>query len=144
MKKIYLTLFVTFLSLYTFPQSGLSNPDFSIVFSGVFQDEVIGLKLNNKSIFDGYKFNNIDSILRGNLSINQKESFIEIIFNSQVIQKRKIKINSFLDIKVSINNKVEAVLLDLRKGKIIVIDYNSSIKEKPVSIEQIQEPLILL
>lgn len=144
MKKIYLTLFVTYLSIYSFAQNTLSNPDFSIVFSGVYQNETISLTLNNKYIFDGYKYNNIDSVLKGNLSLNQKENFIEINFNNQVTQKRKIKINYILEMKVSINNKVQTVVLDLRKGKIIIIDYNRFIKENPVSIEQIQEPLILL
>lgn len=144
MQKIYLTMFLTFLSIYSVAQNRPSNPDFSIVFSGVYQNEIIGLTLNNESIFKGYKYNNIDSVLKGNLSLNQNENTIEIIFNNQVSLKRKIKINSFLKMKVSINNKVETVILDLRKGKIIVIEYNRLTREKPVSIEQIQEPLIFL
>ncbi len=64
------------------------------------------------------------------------------------ITKSKIEVDFVIDIDITVNRKLKKIKIDLRKGKVILIDYcindNKSPDIKKISIEQIQEPVILM
>ena len=74
-----------------------------------------------------------------------KNNFIEISFNNKMIKRNRVKLDHTLDIDIIINNKVEKNIVDLRKGKILLVTYISkenSGNKNQISLEQIQEPII--
>ena len=143
--KLYLTLVIIISSLYCFSRGNNSDLDYTIIFTGNYQNDIISLSINNKQVFLNYQLNNIDSLIKGHLSIAQKNKYIEILYNGKKTNRKKIKLNHILEMDISINKKEEKIKVDLRKGKILLITYNSnnsSTDNKQITLEQIQEPLI--
>ena len=147
MKKYFFTLVVVFLSTHCFSQGNSNEFDYTIVFSGKYQNDLMNLSINNKTIISNYILNNVDSLEKGHLSLTQKGNNIEIYYNSKKVKRRKVKFDKILEIDISINNKVEKISVDVRKGKVLLLTYdfnnNGLTKHKQISIEQIQEPFIL-
>jgi len=60
----------------------------------------------------------------------------------------KISVDFLIDIDITVNKKLKKFKLDLRKGRVILVDYctngNISPDIKRIKIEQIQEPVILM
>lgn len=122
--------------------------EYSIIFIGSFQDDEVSLSLNNVVILDKYKVENIDSIKQGHLSLTQYENEIRVYYNGTEITKSKIDINFFLNAAITVNGKLKRVKLDLRKGKVILVDHvvekSRNAQLRKLRIEQIQEPVILM
>ena len=143
--KLYLTLVIIISSLYCFSRGNNSDLDYTIIFTGNYQNDIISLSINNKQVILNYQLNNIDSLIKGHLNIAQKKKYIEILYNGKKTNRKKIKLNHILEMDISINKKTEKIKVDLRKGKILLITYNSnnsSTDNKQITLEQIQEPLI--
>ena len=98
-------------------------------------------------LVDQYKVANVDSLKKGHLSLTQSDK-IKIFYNGREITKSKISVDFLIDIDITVNRKLKKIKIDLRKGKVILIDYcindNKSPDIKKISIEQIQEPVILM
>ena len=145
MNKFYITLLIVFSSFTCYSQYQNNSFDYTIIFSGNYQNEIIDLSINNKQILNSYKLNNVDSYEKGHLSVAQKSDYIEILYNHSLIKRKKVKLDHILKLEVSINERTEKILVDLRKGKILLLTYefNDTTPNRPlISIEQIQEPII--
>ena len=144
MKKAVLILLISFISYVSFSHPPREEFDYSIVFGGGFKSDVVSLKINNTTIFNQIKVENGDAIKKGNLSLTQKNNKLSLFYNGDQKLKSKIKFNYYLDITLTLNNQVNKFKVDLRKGKVIVVDCSALDASKKLTIEQIQEPIILM
>lgn len=121
--------------------------DYSIVFGGCFEKDIVSLKINNRSIFNNYKVENRDAIKKGNLSLTQADKKIHLFYNGQERFTGKVSFGFYLDIALTVNNKINKFKIDLRKGKVILVE-NCPIEKgsstKKVTIEQMQEQVIFM
>jgi len=148
MKKKYLTLLLLFFcSTITFSNTKFNEFDYSIVFIGGFKNDIVSLSINKILLVDQYKVANVDSLKKGHLSLTQSDE-IKIFYNGREITKSKISVDFIIDIDITVNKKLKKFKLDLRKGRVILVDYcingNISPDIKRIKIEQIQEPVILM
>jgi hypothetical protein len=147
MKKKYLTLLLFFCSTITFSNTKFKEFDYSIVFIGGFKNDIVSLSINKILLVDQYKVANVDSLKKGHLSLTQSDE-IKIFYNGREITKSKISVDFLIDIDITVNKKLKKFKLDLRKGRVILVDYcingNISPDIKRIKIEQIQEPVILM
>lgn len=148
MKPTALILYFLFLSYTVFSHSAKKDFDYSIVFGGCFEKDVVSLKINNTSIFSNYKVENKNALKKGNLSLTQANRKIHLFYNGQEKYKEKVNFNFFLNIDVTVNNKPNKFKVDLRKGKVIVVEFcpagNESESSKKLTIEQMQEQVIFM
>jgi len=144
MKKAILLLFITLYSYASFSHPPREEFDYSIVFGGGFKSDMVSLKINNTTIFDGIKVENGDAIKKGNLSLTQKNNKLSLFYNGDQKLKNKVKFNYYLDITLTLNNQVNKFKVDLRKGKVIVVDCASQDASRKLTIDQIEEPVILM
>ncbi len=147
MKKKYLTLLLFFCSTITFSNTKFNEFDYSIVFIGGFKNDIVSLSINKILLVDQYKVANVDSLKKGHLSLTQSDE-IKIFYNGREITKSKISVDFLIEIDITVNKKLKKFKLDLRKGRVILVDYcingNISPDIKRIKIEQIQEPVILM
>ena len=148
MKK-YLTLLIFFCSTVTFSNSKVSEFEYSIIFIGYFENDIVSLSINNTLVIDKYKIANADSSIKGNLSLTQSEREIKIYYNGGEISKSKIEVDFMMQVDVTINNKLNRYKIDRRKGKVILIDNylyanQKQSNKKKIKIEQLQEPMMLI
>ncbi|MFN2438454.1 MAG: hypothetical protein ABR503_04580 [Chitinophagaceae bacterium] len=148
MKKEYLTLLLFFCSTITFSNTKFNDFDYSIVFIGGFKNDIVSLSINKILLVDQYKVANVDSIKKGHLSLTQSDKEIKIFYNGRQITKSKIPVDFVIDFDITVNKKLKKFKLDLRKGKVILVDYCINDKLSPnikkISVQQIQEPVILM
>ncbi len=148
MKKKYFTLILFFCSTISFSNTNLNQFDYSVVFVGNFENDIVSLSINKVLLVNHYKITNVDSIKKEHLSLTQSGKVIKIFYNGRQITKSKIEVDFVIDIDITVNRKLKKIKIDLRKGKVILIDYcindNKSPDIKKISIEQIQEPVILM
>ncbi len=147
MKKKYLTLLLFFCSTITLSNTKFNEFDYSIVFIGGFKNDIVSLSINKILLVDQYKVANVDSLKKGHLSLTQSDE-IKIFYNGREITKSKISVDFLIEIDITVNKKLKKFKLDLRKGRVILVDYcingNISPDIKRIKIEQIQEPVILM
>lgn len=141
-------LFGLLICSYTvFSHTAKEEFDYSIIFGGCFDKDIVSLKINNRSIFDHFKVDNKNAVKKGNLSLTQANNKISIFYNGQKKFKGYINFGFYLNIDVTVNQKMNRYKIDLRKGKVILIEFcpaeNLQTKKK-VSIEQIQEEIIFM
>lgn len=148
MKKEYLTLLLFFCSTITFSNNKFNDFDYSIVFIGGFKNDIVSLSINKILLVDQYKVANVDSVKKGHLSLTQSDKEIKIFYNGRQITKSKIPVDFVIDFDITVNKKLKKFKLDLRKGKVILVDYCINDKISPdikkISVQQIQEPVILM
>ena len=122
--------------------------DYSIVFGGCFEKDIVSLKINNTSIFNDYKVENKNAIKKGNLSLTQAKKKIHLFYNGQQKVKGRVNFSYYLNIDVTVNKRINKFQIDLRKGKVLLIEncpqQESSQEEKKLTIEQLQDQIILL
>ena len=122
--------------------------DYSIVFGGCFEKDIVSLKINNTSIFNEYKVENKNAIKKGNLSLTQAKTKIRLFYNGQQKIKGRVNFSYYLNIDLTVNKRTDKFKVDLRKGKVLLIEncqvQNSSKKGKKITIEQLQDQVILL
>ena len=122
--------------------------DYSIVFGGCFEKDIVSLKINNTSIFNEYKVENKNAIKKGNLSLTQAKTKIRLFYNGQQKIKGRVNFSYYLNIDLTVNKRTDKFKVDLRKGKVLLIEncqvQNSSEKNKKITIEQLQDQVILL
>ncbi len=122
--------------------------DYSIVFGGCFEKDIVSLKINNTSIFNSYKVENKNAIKKGNLSLTQARKKIHLFYNGQQKIKGRVNFSHYLNIDVTVNQQVNKFKIDLRKGKVLLIENcpeQDSLEEaKKLTIEQLQDQVILL
>ena len=90
------------------------------------------------------KVENGNAIKKGNLSLTQKNDKLTLFYNGDLKLKTKIEFDYYLDITLTLNDQVNKFKVDLRKGKVIVVDRASADTSKKLIIEQIEEPVILM
>ena len=131
-----------------FSHTAKEDFDFSIIFGGCFDKDIVSLKINNSIIFDHIRVDNRNNKLKGNLSLTQAKRKISLFYNGQKKFKNYISYNYFLTLDVTVNDKVEQFKIDLRKGKVIVIEHcidpNYQQSKKKLSFEQVQEEVIFI
>ena len=122
--------------------------DYSIVFGGCFEKDIVSLKINNTSIFNDYKVENKNAIKKGNLSLTQAKKRIHLFYNGQQKLKGRINFTYYLNIDVTVNKQVNKFKVDLRRGKVLLIENcaisGSSEEAKNLTIEQLHDQVILL
>ena len=103
--------------------------------------------MNNVVVLEKYKVENKDSVKRGHLSLTQYDNEIKVYFNGSEISKAKIPVEFILQTEITINGKLKKTKIDLRKGKVILIDNidpSKPLQSKNLRIEQIHEPVLLM
>ena len=123
MKPGFLILCLLFSSFTVFSHTQKEDFDYSIVFGGCFEKDIVSLKINNTSIFDRYKVENENALKKGNLSLTQSNKKIHLFYNGHQKLKRRINFSFYLDIDVTINNRINNFKVDLRKGKVILFEF---------------------
>ena len=144
MKKAFFLLLISFISYASFSHPPREEFDYSIVFGGGFKSDIVSLKINNTTIFNQIKVENGNAIKKGNLSLTQKNNKLSLFYNGDQRLKSKVKFNYILDITLTLNNQVNKFKVDLRKGKVIVLDCASEEASRKLTIDQIEEPVILI
>ena len=117
--------------------------DYSIVFGGCFEKDIVTLSINKKKVLSNYKLENQNEIKKGHLSLTQTGNKIYIFYNRNQKSVAKIPIDFILDIQIIINNQTQNLKIDLRKGKVIVLDFCNAEAGRKLSCEQVQEPVVL-
>ena len=148
MKPIAIIFCFLISSYPVFSHPSKEDFDYSIVFGGCFEKDVVSLKINNTSIFNNYKVENKNAVKKGNLSLTQANKKIHLFYNGQEKYKGRINFSFYLNIDVTVNNKASKFKVDLRKGKVIVVEFCpadvSSENSKKLTIEQMQEQVIFM
>lgn len=113
--------------------------DYTLIFGSQYQGEAISLQINKKPVFYNYRVNTQDPLIKGNLNLIQAADQLKINFNGVEIYTPPVAYEHVLNLKMTIDKKTERLQVDLRKGNIIVLDYNKG----ALAVQQIQEPFIL-
>ena len=144
MKKLFI-LFICFLcSILAFSRSGNTGYDYTIIFTGTFKKDIVSLKINDHKVFSNYKLDNTDPVKRGNLSLTQSGNGLIIYYNGGEIARAKIGFEFVIKINITVNKVVSEFKIDLRKGKIVLVECPGERKgsaSNKICIEQIQEPV---
>jgi hypothetical protein len=145
--KAFLTLYLSAFCFTAFAHSPTETAEYSIIFGNCFANEQLSLKINNKLVFENYKMI-ANGSAKGNLSLTQNRKGLVVFYNSRQQKKTRIKANHLINLSIVVNNKTHQLPVDLRKGKVIVLDYctpgHSNTLAGKISVEQIQETLVLL
>ena len=149
MKRRHLIFLLLFFPVIGFSHSPRPNEfEYSIIFIGYFENDIVSLSLNKVLILDRYRVENADSVKKGHLSLTQYDNEIKVYYNGAEITRSKIDVTFILEADITINGKVKKVKLDLRKGKVILIDHiiqkPGNTHQKKLRIEQISEPVIMM
>ena len=148
MKRRHFFILLLFLPLITLSHPRSNGFDYSIIFIGSFENDIVSLSLNKVLVLDRYKVENADSIKRGHLSLTQYDNEIKVYYNGAEITRSRIDVSFILNAVITINGKLKKIKLDLRKGKVILIDHvpdnPKKAEAKKLRIEQIDEPVILM
>lgn len=119
--------------------------DYTVVFGGCFQNDVVQVQINKVAVLKNYLLNNQDTVTKGRLSFTQSEKQITIFYNDQVKTRRAIRKASTLLIELTVNNKVQEFTVNLHNGRILVFDFcQTGNNTRKLTLEQLQEPLILM
>lgn len=148
MKSKYLILFVLLFPVIVYSHPRQNQFDYSIIFIGCFENDIVSLSLNKVLILDRYKVENADSIKKGHLSLTQYDNEIKVYYNGAEITRSRIDVTFILAADITINGKLQKIKLDLRKGKVILVDHvaehTNNVKNRKLRIEQIDEPVIFM
>ena len=148
MKRKSLILFVLLFPVITYSHPRQNQFDYSIIFTGCFENDIISLSLNKVLILDKYKVENVDSIKKGHLSLTQYDNEIKVYYNGAEISRSRVDVTFILEASITINGKHQKMKLDLRKGKVILVDHvtehTNNVKNRKLRIEQIDEPVIFM
>lgn len=146
MLKAFFSLALLLSSIAGFSTGKTSGYDYYIIFVGEFKNDKISLAINHKTVLNNCSLENIDPLKKGNLSISQKNEYITIAYNGKTIKKSKISVDFTMDLDITVNNKKKAFQVNLRKGKVVLVDYSSRSDNpaKELSVEQVQEPVLLI
>ncbi len=146
MKKQIFTLILFFCSSLSFSNTHLREFVYSVVFIGCFENDNVSLSINKTLLLDQYKLANLDSLKKGHLSLTQSDEEIKIFYNGRQIIKSKIEVDFVLLFDITVNGISNKFNVDLRKGRIILVDYsindNKYPGKKSIIIDQLQEPFI--
>lgn len=147
--KLTALIFCFLFSSYTvFSHTVKEEFDYSIVFGGCFEKDIVSLKINNTSIFNNYTVENKNAVKKGNLSLTQANRKIHLFYNGQEKYKGRVNFNFYLNLDVTVNNKASKFKVDLRKGKVILVEFcpadNATENSKKLTIEQMQEQVIFM
>ena len=147
MKQAILIFCLLVYSYTVFSHATTEDFDYSIVFGGGFDKDLVSLRINNTSIFENYKVDNKNAIKKGNLSLTQTNKKINLFYNGQQKYKGKVKFSYYLNIDLIVNNQIKKIKVDLRKGKVILLDYSGPEAKqttKKITVEQLQEEVIFM
>lgn len=120
-----------------------AGSDYSIVFGGCFQNDKLGLSINRQTIFTQWLVNNADAANQGNLSLSQKGDRLIVYYNGKEISRKAVRFDFNLELKLVLNGKTKTYKADLRRGKLLLFDYCLKDKSKTLTMEQVQEPVLL-
>ena len=126
----------------------LKKSDYSIILGDCFNRDTVSLSINNRPIFTNYTIDNKDSLIKGNLNLAQYVQGIRINFNGKEKILKAIPFDYLLDIKVTVNRKINRFSLDMRKGNIILLDFcpekDDQSATRKLTASQLQEPFLLM
>jgi hypothetical protein len=145
MLKAFISLAFLLASFISFSAHKKIDYDYYIIFVGEFKNDKISLAINKKPVFENYLLENNDPQKKGNLSITQNDDYITIAYNGKEIKRSKISVDFDLNLTIAVNNKNKVFKVNLKKGKVILVDYTPTTVEskKVLSVEQLQEPVLL-
>ncbi|HKZ65173.1 MAG TPA: hypothetical protein VJ111_02390 [Chitinophagaceae bacterium] len=145
--KVLLTILLISSTLILSAQS-LERSDYSIILGDCFNRDTVSLSINNHAIFTNYTIENTDSLIKGNLSLTQYIQGIRINYNGKEKILKAIPVDYLLEIKVTVNRKINRFSLDMRKGNIILLDFCPEKVNQPatrkLTASQLQEPFLLM
>lgn len=144
MKKFYLILIQLVCAIAAYSHTPPNDFDYSIIFSGPFNNDLVSISINKQLVVNKFKVGNVDATNKGHLNLTQKASSITVYYNGVQIKKPKVDVSFIVELEISINDQIRKIEVDLRKGKVILIN-NQSTKnlDNNILIEQITEPVIL-
>src|SRR5688572_21454527 len=114
MKSTAIIFFFLVSSYTVFSHPAKEDFDYSIVFGGCFEKDIVSLKINNAPIFNNYKVENKNTVKKGNLSLTQVNKKIHLFYNGQEKYKGRVNFSFYLNIDVTVNNKTNKFKVDLR------------------------------
>ena len=120
--RLFLLVALYFISLASFAQTSKDSIDFSITFSGCFNKDMVGLKINGKNIFKDISTTTEDVNSLSNVGLYQDEQAMWVIINKTKEKKGRIPLNEKLICEVSFNNKIQTLIIDLKDGNNIFFD----------------------
>ena len=148
MKPTIFIFCLLILSYTAFSHVPKKDFDYSIVFGGCFDKDIVSLRINNTSIFEQYQVDNKNAATRGNLSLTQASNKINLFYNGKQKFRGKVKVSFYLNIELVVNKQVKKFKVDLRKGKVILFDYcageEGRSETKKITVEQLQEEVIFM
>jgi hypothetical protein len=147
MKKAIMFFSIFLYAIAASSHQHFSHLDYSIVFGGCFENDLVSLKINKRPVLKSFQVENRNAIKKGNLSLTQSPDGITLFYNGTEIKKSGVRIGFLIDIEVEVNKQVKKFKVDLRKGKVVVIENctaNTTSKEKKITLEQLQEPMIFM
>jgi len=146
MKTVF-TIFLFFVSQIITAQSPKSF-DYTVILGGCFNHDQVSMKVNNRMVSKNYMIDHKDTVTRGNFNFIQDQQGIRINYNGKEESRKAIDFDFILDIKLTVNKKLQRFSIDLRKGNIILFDYCNGVDMqtsiRKITAEQLQEPFLLM
>src|SRR5215210_4552329 len=105
MRMKHLFFLSLLLPAFAFSHNKLNEFDYSIIFIGSFENDIVSLTLNNTLVLDKYAIDNSDSLKKGHLSLTQYDNEIKVFYNGTEITRSRIAVEFILDAEISINDK---------------------------------------
>lgn len=145
MKKFYLALLSLIITVSAFSRPPLNYFDYSIIFSGPFKNDLVSFSVNKQIVIHKFKVENVNASRKGHLNLTQNSNNITVYYNGAQLKKPKVPVSFIVELEISVNGQQKKFEVDLRKGKVIVVNTQP---EKPgtekgnISIEQIAEVLV--
>lgn len=147
MKKFYLTLLHIVIAIAAFSHPPHKDFDYSIILSGPFKNDVVSISINKQLVINKFKVENVNASSKGYLNLTQNANSITVYYNGVELHKPKVSVSFLVDLEISVNGRYKKLQLDLRKGKVIIIN-NEAVKNASgqcgIFVEQVTEPFLFI
>ena len=147
MKKFYLTLLQVIFAITAFSHQPTNDFDYSIIFSGPFKNDLVSISINKHLVVNKYKVENANVLHKGHLNLTQNGNSITVYYNGAQLKKPKVDVSFIVDLEITINDQYKKIEVDLRKGKVIIVNNHGQISNTGkwnIFIEQITEPILFI
>jgi hypothetical protein len=146
--KLILFVFATLIATTADSQERKPKIVFTIRFASCFKNDTVTLAINNISVFDKETTSSDFSTGITDMFVFQDEIGLHIQANNRSIVRNPIDIANALNARIEINGTTKTEMVDLKKGRIIFIDYcfrkvNDSVREKSVTLHYFKKKVNL-
>ncbi|HEY9362587.1 MAG TPA: hypothetical protein VIQ00_04960 [Chitinophagaceae bacterium] len=145
--RIFLIFFLTFLNLTFFGQKPKQDFAYSIVFASCFQNDFVGLKVNDTTLISSQKVSSDPITGITQLSAYQDKRAVWVVDETDKKRFVLMTVGNNISIDVMLNGSSTKFYINLKDGKIIFID-NCFVQElgkrkQKVTIKQFKETVLL-